>query len=299
MNLENQFLRLNFSEKFASYELHSKIFPHANFQSSFEVECIFEGENHHLIEDVCSISQIKQIHDQVTRFGSLELIEINIDTTLPEVELKLRVGLAEDEPSAFVQIEMDNKSLKPIHIIKLSPLIIKSGDISLASSKQKRLTFYSNGWQSWSYTGTFMPGDKQHRSLIGKFQNPQIYNPGTPHHRDGNLFSGDMFGVLCNKDNRVGLLAGFISQKEHFGSLEAALEPEPSLKIWANGDDTRLDPGKTIKTDWAGLSFIDLDDLSPMKTYFEQVAKENQIYSKTRVPVGWCSWYHFYQDITQ
>jgi alpha-galactosidase len=299
MNLENKTLKLNFSEKFAYYELQSKVFPEVSFRSSFEVTCFCEGNSYQLIEDVCSISQIKQIEKMETRFGSLELIDISIDTTLPDVGLNIRVGLAKDDPTAFVQIELTNKGSEPIYIDKIMPLIIKAGALSLGSPGFKNPAFYSNGWQSWSTTGTFKPGDKQHTSIIGKFQNPQIYNPGTPHHRDGKHFSGDMFGVLCDNDTRVGLLAGFISQKEHFGSLEASLETDPALKMWANGDHTRLDPGKTIKTDWASLSFIALDDPNPLDVYFDQVAKEHHIQSTTSVPVGWCSWYHFYQDISE
>jgi len=179
------------------------------------------------------------------------------------------------------------------------PLMIKPGDLSLGSPSPEMLTFYSNGWQSWSSTGIFKQGDKQHTSIISKFQSPQIYNPSTPHHNDGVHFSGDMFGVLCDTGSRVGLLAGFISQREHFGSLEAEMGAEPELAMWANGDNVRLDPGKTVRTDWAAINFLNLDDSYPIAIYLEQVAREHQIQSVEDVPVGWCSWYHFYQDITE
>jgi len=299
MNLENKYLRLNFSEKFAYYELQSKIFPEAQLRSSFEVTCNFEGKKHHLIDDVCSISKINQTNGYETRFGPLELIEISVETKLEDIAISIRVGLSNEEPGAFIQLEITNNSPNPIFIERLQPLIIKHGAFSLASSPSKNLTFFSNGWQSWSSTGTFKQGEKQHTSIIGKFQNPQIFNPGTPHNKDGKHFSGDMFGVLCDNANRVGLFAGFISQKEHFGSLEAIFEQESAFSMWANGDNTRLEPGKAVKTDWAVMSFVNLDDSNPIETYLELVAREHQIQSEHPVPVGWCSWYHFYQDITE
>jgi len=299
MKLENQYLSLDFSEKFAYYELHSKVFPGAKVKSSFEVICKSGGETHQLIEDVCSISQINRIDENKTRFGSLDLIEITIETKLEAVSLKIRLGLLKERTGAFIQLEIVNESSKAIYIEKLTPLIANQGDIGFASSTSKNPTFYSNGWQSWSNTGTYNPGNKQHKSIFGKFQNQQIYNPGTPHYTDGEHFSGDMFGVLCDYGSRIGLLAGFLSQKNHFGSLEATLGPEPSLYMWANGDHTRLDPGQSVETDWAFLSAINLDELNPIAPYLELVAKDHQIQSNVKVPVGWCSWYHFYQDISE
>jgi alpha-galactosidase len=200
---------------------------------------------------------------------------------------------------AFFQLEMINHGSQPIFIDKLIPLKIKEGSLSFRNSRKPDYTFYSNGWQSWSNTGTFRQGDKQHTTLIGSFQNPQIINPDTPRHKDGDHFSGDMFGLLCENTQKIGLLAGFISQEMHFGSLETALSPTPSLSMWANGDHARLDPGESIRTDWACLSFVDLNENQPLEIYLNTVAKANKIQSEISVPVGWCSWYHFYQNITQ
>ncbi len=69
--------------------------------------------------------------------------------------------------------------------------------------------------------------------------------------------------------------------------------------MWANGDYARLDPGNVLKTDWAVLIFVNLDKLNPLSKYLQIVAREHQIRSNQKVPVGWCSWYHFYQDISQ
>ena len=299
MNIENEFLVLNFSEKFATYELHSKIFPEAKLRSSFEIRCQCEGKETELIEDFWSISKIEHLDQIETHFGTLEVGYLRIETEFRDVEVNIRVGLKKNQSMAFIQLELLNLGNKPIFIEQITPLIIKDGDLSLGTVTPGDTTFFSNGWQSWSSTGVYRFGDKQHTSMIGKFQDPQIFNPKTPHHKDGNHFSGDMFGLLCENEQKIGLLAGFISQKKHFGSLEAALAPSPRLRMWANGDHSRLDPGQGIKTDWACLSFVDLNDPEPMGMYLETVAKEHKIQSRIPVPVGWCSWYHFYQNITQ
>jgi hypothetical protein len=49
-----------------------------------------------------------------------------------------------------------------------------------------------------------------------------------------------MFGVLGDRQSGCPP-SGFLSQHEHFGSLEAWLHAEPLLYLWANGDGARLD----------------------------------------------------------
>jgi len=299
MKMENEFLALNFSEKFATFELRSKIFPETWLKSSFEIQCHCKGEDTELIEDFWSISKIEHLEAIDMGFGILEMENLRLDTEFKDVEIIIRVGLEQKQGMAFFQLKMINHGSQPIFIDQLVPLKIKEGSLSLGKSRKPDLTFYSNGWQSWSYTGTFRQGDKQHTTMIGRFQNPQIINPDTPRHKDGDHFSGDMFGLLCENTQKIGLLAGFISQKMHFGSLETRLSPTPSLRMWANGDHARLDPGESIRTDWACLSFVDLNDHQPLRPYLNTVVKAHKIQAEISVPVGWCSWYHFYQNITQ
>ena len=299
MKLQNSSLKLEFSEKFATFDLESINFPGAKVQSSFEVLCTFKGKTYRLMEDFWSISKIEHVENLETRFGILEIETVRIETQLQDVEVDIRIGLAKNKALAFIQLEMCNNCDEPLIIEQLTPLAINNGSLTLGTEESSNPAFYSNGWQSWSSSGTYHQGDRQHTTKMGRFQNPQIINPSTPCPRDGKHFSGDMFGVVADLDSRIGLLAGFVSQKAHFGSLEASFNPGFALKMWANGDHTRLDPGQRIQTDWACLGFINLDALEPMRAYLEAVAREHVIESETPVPVGWCSWYHFYQNITQ
>ena len=68
--------------------------------------------------------------------------------------------------------------------------------------------------------------------------------------------------------------------------------------MWANGDGVRLDPQKTFSTDWAVFNPILLDHRDPLVKYTEAVARENHVNLPVDVPVGWCSWYHYYTKVT-
>jgi alpha-galactosidase len=111
-----------------------------------------------------------------------------------------------------------------------------------------------------------------------------------------------MFGVLGDRHHRTGILAGFLSQREHFGSLETWLDDPlyPALRLWANGDQAHVEPGAEVCTDWACIQFVNLDAPDPLDQYFAAAAREHGLpesFDKDP-PAGWCSWYHFYQDIS-
>ncbi len=98
-----------------------------------------------------------------------------------------------------------------------------------------------------------------------------VVNPGTPQPKKRNTFTSDMYGLVGDKQNKIGLVAGFLSQKAQFGSLEATFSPEPSLKAWANGDQIHIKPGSNIPTDWLALSFVNLADPDPLGPYLATV----------------------------
>ena len=171
--------------------------------------------------------------------------------------------------------------------------------------------FFSNGWQSWSYTGAYGQNDRFQRTRLGPFLSPLRVNRGTPHPRSRGNFGSDMFGVIGDRTSRTGLLAGFLSQKQNFGSLEARLSSETSIiRLWATADNAHLEPGVAFSSDWACLHYLALDDPDPLGPYLEAVAREHSPFafdatglqqgqdSSNPIPTGWCSWYHFFQKVT-
>jgi alpha-galactosidase len=112
-----------------------------------------------------------------------------------------------------------------------------------------------------------------------------------------------MFGVLGDRKQRTAALFGFLSQLEQFGILEADFARSgPAIRLWADGDGARLDPGASLATDWACLYFFHLDQPDPLSPYLEAVARQHGLgpctergkaLQRAEPPVGWCSWYQF------
>jgi alpha-galactosidase len=234
---------------------------------------------------------------------------------------RLTFALPEDGPLFFWRVGLENQGSQPVQVerIELLRAVHFPGDFLAGERPDSRISgldgepaFFSNGWQSWNYTGVYSVQEKFKRTRLGPFTAPMRVNAGTPQPKEKGHFASDMFGVLGDRIRRRGILAGFLSQREHFGSLEAWLSsPEPGLRLWANGDDTRLDPGATMLTDWACLHILHLDDPDPLGPYLEAVAIQHGIQDRlpssqygspdgigAAVPVGWCSWYQFFTRVT-
>jgi alpha-galactosidase len=299
MEIETKDFSLSLSSISGTLSLRSRKFPETGFQTRLNAVVRDQGKQVSLLGKSWSILETEEPVIKELSFGPVRLLAFRLATNLKGVTLLVRCGLSIAEPLAYCQMELVNHSQSTLTLHRLDLLDIPSGQLHLGKPHPQNPIYYSNGWQSWSSTAAFSLGDRQSTSILGRFQNPMVVNPGTPQPKQRNSFTGDMFGLLADQDNRVGLLAGFLSQKEHFGSLATDFSPEPSLQVWANGDGIQIPPGATISTDWLALSFVSLDEPDPLAPYLELVGKLHNITPEQDVPVGWCSWYHFYQEIDE
>jgi alpha-galactosidase len=253
--------------------------------------------------------------------GDVRQISLKAGPDTNGIICRLDFALPLDSPLFFWRMGLENRGSQPIQVehiellrAGLFPHIRQTSKVpaSRLQGLAGQLAFFSNGWQSWNYTGVFGAQEKFKRTRLGPFTAPTRVNSGTPQPKETGHFASDMFGILGDRTSRVGVLAGFLSQNQHFGSLEAWLRlPEPGLRLWANGDQTRLDPGKTMLTDWACLHVLPLDDPDPLGPYLEAVARQHGIQDRlppsqfgspdgeeAAIPVGWCSWYQFFTHVT-
>lgn len=252
-----------------------------------------------------------------------EVQQITLETT-PDANgilCRLTFALPLEDALFFWQVELENHGSQAVQVERIE--MLRAGlvpghtrKVELPASHLRGLNeeaaFFSNGWQSWNYTGVYGANEKFKRTRLGPLAAPMRVNAGTPQPKERGHFASDMFGVLGDRVRRKGILAGFLSQQEHFGSLEAWVSaPEPGLRLWANGDNTLLKPGKTMTTDWACLQILLLDDSDPFGPYLETVARLHGLEDRlppshygspdgaeAAIPVGWCSWYQFFARVT-
>ena len=225
------------------------------------------------------------------------------EALLPESDLIVRLFLKSEQGLWKVRLEHQGK--QPIRIERVE--LLKDATIlhEVASSENDRAdyAFFENGWQSWSYSAAYTARQKARRTNL-EWIYPGIWSAsGTPIPRQTGRFASDFFGVLFDRQNQQGWVTGFLSQREQFGTVAADLRGIPILNLWANCDGVVLAPGGSLETDWAVLLEISTqaDDCfaDPLHEYVRLVAQENQARVPARVPAGWCSWYHYYQNVSE
>ncbi|MGD8555210.1 MAG: alpha-galactosidase [Anaerolineales bacterium] len=251
-------------------------------------------------------------------------LKTEVELALPqrEVELRLTFALSLEMPLLLLGFRMTNLGASPLLLDRIDLIRAGSGRVRTglrqimkpreslvdrAGAGFLRLhptpgeqAFFTHGWQSWSYCGALGEGDRFPRTRLGRFSSPMLVNAGTPRPKDQGHFASDMFGVLGDRLSRKGILAGFLSQRQAFGSLEVRLNRfDPGLRLWANADGVRLDPGASFETDQACIQLVELDSEDPLAPYLEAAARENEARRQAAVPVGWCSWYQFFNKVTE
>ncbi len=239
-----------------------------------------------------------------TAQGEAQSLLLRLPSASPGVEIEIEWRLPAETPLLLWRARLCNQSGRAIEAGRIE--LFHAGKDGRATpswvwgGSPADLAFYSNGWQSWSWSGALSPGDRFPRTRLGPLSSPLRVNPGTPHPRRRGRFSADFYGVLGSRRARTGVLVGFLSQRQAFGSLEARLDgPEPEMRLWANGDGARLEPGQSLETDWACLQFVDLDATDPLGPFLDAAASENGARVRAPTPVGWCSWYYFFQDVSE
>jgi alpha-galactosidase len=217
--------------------------------------------------------------------------------------LTVEFSLPQTHPFLLIRLRVQNVGRKPFRVARLNPLFAgplhRGGAVRLAPDSTP-LTFFSNGWQSWSHAGTLTADRVQPYTRLGPIQSPVNYSPYTPNSPVKGQFAGDMFGVLACPPKRSAIVAGFLSQCEQFGSVDVVADSiNPSLRLRAQCDDVVVPPGSELVTDPAYIQLLAEYDLDPLGDYAEAVARQNNARVPAETPVGWCSWYEYFNKVTE
>ncbi len=306
ITLENNYFKFECNPDNGVFSLYSKRIGLPSIQnSSLKIQIIKEGVKHNLITNTWHPYQLmKTISNSI--HGKLHQLEFSVFIEELNQIIRLTFALSEDNPFLLWNVVLENQSSTPIYINFLEMLNIDETITSAESriirgngTAKANLSFHSNGWQSWSHSATYRDDQAQKHTRLRHFQDVMVQNPGTPVFRQVGKFSGDFFGVLADRNLRNALLFGFLSQKKQFGSIEVNLAQKTKVRVWANGDRTTILPGSSIMTDWAIIYPFYFDQPDPLALFYNSVARENDIQLTKKIPAGWCSWYHFYQNITE
>ena len=292
--LTNAWLDFVLDPEAGTFFLESLRFPGASLKNA-AYNLGFSSNGLHPNVKLASVN-LEQREDP--RHGLLEVVTALYRAETVDLEWSVEFALPADQPLLLERMEIRNHSEQIFHPDIMTFGALRAGELHFSEDRPKKTAFFSNGWQSWSPSNTWQYGQKQTRSWLNGLSTPMLYDAGTPVTRKDSQFSSDMFGAIIDHEAKVGLICGFLSQKEQFGALVSTLHPEPDLQVWANADKIELRAGASLQSDWLAWQFFDSADPEPFKIYFEAVARENDVKKRIETPLGWCSWYYYFQNIT-
>jgi alpha-galactosidase len=316
--LENEHFQLKLDTELFTFSLYSPKYKYLQIDNSFlglRYKIGFSSKSSQSLWEGSHLGPVQEIDSP---HGPMQQCTLHIRTDHNGLDTAITFALPHEHPLLLWRMRIDNHGKRPIHMQRLE--MFRTGFIYAVGSARKTrkqtrgsislhsergdIVFYSNGWQSWSYSGTYDIWNRSRNTRLGFLRKVVTSNPDTPAHKGMGLFSSDMFAVYGDRIHRNGILLGFLAQQQHFGSLEAIIEPvHAALRMWANGDGARLDPGTFMVTDWACLQYVEMDTPDPLGPYMEAVARQhgiNDAYPSQEqpVPVGWCSWYEHLENIS-
>lgn len=301
--LENDVFQLTVRPDSACFDLQPQAWPHPMLRGA-RLSAVYRagGSRFEALNERWAPCSLQTERLWPTLQGELQGLRVVIGPDDQGVTFEITFALPREAGLFLWKVAVRNSSPQPIFLDRVTLLEagerLNGGRLWLPSSAPPRHSWYSHGWQSWNYTATYASDQGSRRTRLGLLEAPMYICDGTPQPARPGHYSSDFFGALVERGSRAGFLAGFLSQMQHFGSLEAFLEDRLALRMWANGDGARIEPGGVVETDWAVIQVLDLDHPQPMDIFLEAAARENTAKVPRVVPSGWCSWYYYYQKVT-
>jgi alpha-galactosidase len=215
------------------------------------------------------------------------------------VEWTLRVY--DRHPFVRCMLSLQHIGPQPLVIRRVFPFVTGAwwgrGSFQLGD-REHGLAVYKTGWQSWSYAGGLPAGrgDPRPRSrVLSVWHNPGGRDPHQPVTGLADVVSAGV-AMLGHPESQKALLAGFLGEEQWLTQVYAQRQ-DGALAACVLCDDYELAPGTVIEMPPLLLALGTRDELLP--AYAEALGREQGARTAAHVPTGWCSWYHYYQQVSE
>lgn len=182
------------------------------------------------------------------------------------------------------------------------------GSINLSNnSSNNDLSFYSNGWQSWSHNHLNYMNERTPK-IPSKFEFfrllKQMNENGDELLKD--RFFSEMHAVIHDVKSYNSFIISFLTHKSQFNRVVMdKLEKNctiGSLIAYSQTDDIYLSKlnSEITKSEVLMISLVDTPEAYEVLTHHQElVGILSQVNYTCKPEVGWCSWYYYYEDITE
>ena len=165
------------------------------------------------------------------------------------------------------------------------------------------LRMFRHGYQSWSPSGVAVLGvdaDPSERADLPFVQG--VYHADSRRVRPGELRS-EWCTVLADAGRGPGrqLVLGFDGGHEHDGTFRLRQCDDGSAELWIEAflGDAMLAPGELRVLHGVGWTADDGDASELLGRWASRVGAAGRARVEAPFAVGWCSWYHFFEKVTE
>lgn len=227
------------------------------------------------------------------------------------IVMELRISGIESEgcDGFAIDLRVINEGDWSVDEIDFYPLVLErgSGGQLFGRGGGREYSFLRNGLLTWSWTGTKRGNERLCGPRVGfvhdMAENPTVRFPPARGH-----FIGECFGAARDTDGSV-LVAGFSSMREQlsqvsfksrdgfFHHLRAVCHAEGNAVASGRSLDSEelvVFPRMARKGENTALLFD-----APLKACAARAAAKTPPQRMPGNPIGWCSWYYYFHDMTE
>ncbi|MHA1147344.1 MAG: glycoside hydrolase family 36 protein [Promethearchaeota archaeon] len=253
--------------------------------------------------DYCFGNHIDIIDDNI---GQGFKIKFNtICTSNQSVSFNIQFQMYDEQDSLQIKIiDIKDESKVPLSIHSISPLTIKNDELWLSGLQNptdlKKISWFKNGWQSWSPCRVFFGTQKDRKGPPIKMIQRDLDNQD---YAIKGRFYSEFCTVISDINTKNSFILGFLTFKNQLSRFILDFKKSSKLKLFTaiccmdgvNFSSSNIDSSEELFVCFKpkNLGYYGLIDYAKRVRDF---IEETRI---TEVPVGWCSWYYYYTKINQ
>jgi alpha-galactosidase len=303
VEVTNRFETLQFDLVTGRFSLFLKNKPDISIKNAFARIVLTSGERFQTSDNWASRTWDKTYSNEEREKVTLNFVHRgSVGGKFGNSSLKFSLEAFADTPSILIRLEFTNDTGEPVQIKEFQPLVIDGAEDSSFNlgSSTKNWRFLKNGYQTSSpcYSLSLMELDKT--CSVEFFRNN--FNPRSRFNAVKGEF--DTEWMLAFRDNVTGNSAviGFVTMNNNMSQVDFKVDAQENKiqGFWARSisDDATCKNGERISSEklFADLMGPISDELD---RYADRVALEMNAVPWKRIPTGWCSWYEFFEKISE
>ncbi|MHA1783661.1 MAG: alpha-galactosidase [Candidatus Helarchaeota archaeon] len=232
-----------------------------------------------------------------------ELI-INHEMKNKMLNFDLIFTLHQGAPEIIIQLTLKNNSHEGVHVISFHPIYIKKNnqsELNLGTSIRNWKIFKMD-WQSWSKAKVMSPFDPDPLAKSSLAKN--VYFAYREPNRKKGLISGETFIDINVNNLNYNFLCGFITIENQFSQVllnfDKKKEKLTFFSAISQADEFPLLKESELSSEKLLVSFMkNANPIENLTHYTDLLASFNGAITWEKVPKGWCSWYHYFDKITE